>query len=80
MCRRSLGLRSYQPRTNEIAVHLRDHLEFDLFGADRFTFADVGATAEELAPGLGDHCDGALPPLGLALGEESQMGDFGAHK
>ena len=47
MCRRSLGLRSYQPRTNEIAVHSRDGVDADLLGTGFLTLA-VQRTAAKI--------------------------------
>src|SRR5688500_9164649 len=64
----------------EVLVELRDHVERDLLGAGRGAGADVGAAAEALVVVLGDHVDHALVALGLALGQEAEVGDLGAHE
>src|SRR5690349_15501125 len=60
-----------------VAVHAGDEVDRDAFGADRFAFAVVRAGAEAFVFHLLDHRLGAAPALGLALGQEAEVGDLG---
>ena len=50
--------------------------QWDLFGADRFALADVGAASEQLVAGLRNHGGGPAIALGLALGQGAEVHDF----
>src|SRR4051794_37576621 len=59
-------------RLHEVAVHQRDEVDRDLFGARRFALAVVRARTEVRLHRL-DHADRAVPALGLTLRQQVQM-------
>ena len=63
----------HQAGADEIAIHLGDHFQLDLFWTHRLTLADVRAASKLLRIELPYHTEGALPALGLALRQQAQM-------
>src|ERR1017187_7086796 len=64
----------------EIAVHAGDDFQLDFLGAYGFAFADVGAASEALGGGLRYHRNHAGVALRLALRQQTEMRDLGAHE
>src|ERR1019366_7636086 len=64
----------------EIAVHAGDDFQLDFLGAHGFAFADVGAASEAIAGGLRYHRNHAGVALRLALRQQTEMRDLGAHE
>lgn len=64
----------------KIPVHPGNDVDLDPLGADRFAFAHVGAASEQLGIGLRHHGHHALVALRLALWQQPQVRDFGAHE
>src|SRR4249920_3434468 len=63
-----------------IPVHSSDYFQFNFLRTHCFALSNIGTAAEHLFLHLRYHVQNALLALRLALGQESQMTDFGASK
>src|SRR3984893_11117947 len=66
--------------TEMVAVHARDDTEVDALRADRLALAVERAPAEAFLVGGAHHGSGAPGALGLALGQEPEVGELGPHE
>jgi len=64
----------------EFAVHAADEGGGDAGGAYGFAGVVVRAVAEAFLVHLANHAEDSAVGFGLALGQESEMGDLGAHE
>jgi len=64
----------------EVSVELRNHLGADFFGACSLALGEVAAISKTFDIHLVHHSFDAAIALCLALGEVSEVGDFGGHE